>query len=198
MLAKRQHHVSYSVQSKSIPLPCMLNASQHAHWLAYEDLRKERRGLEGSYLADLDQHPEFASSGPLLYTVISHGCVLSWQKGLLSAPDHLTSMGDLSDSIAAVGSMQVQYAHVSSMTGSHNFSHSCVGPSCVQQSHPTGEALWPEHCEEKWLCPWRHLITLPDVLSCAAMKDLAGNAFHLPLFGQIVLYVLSRTTLMPT
>ena len=108
-LAKTQHHRSFTQRSQ-IPLPCMLSAYQQSHWQEYEKLRKQLRGLDGSYLADLDQHPDYGSAGPILFTIVSHGRWLSWQKGLLSSADYLSSMGDLLGQSKHVSICQANHA----------------------------------------------------------------------------------------
>ena len=92
----RQQRCHVPTSNGNIPLTSMLNACQTAHWRDYETLRSQRRGLDGSFIADLDQGPAFNSSGPMVPTLVSHGCIVSWQKGLMSSPDHLSVQGESS------------------------------------------------------------------------------------------------------
>ena len=76
-----------------VPLHAVLNASQHTNWYPYEQARRQKRGLDGSFIADLEQRPAFGTCRPLLPTLVSHGCWLSWQHGLLTSPEFLSAMG---------------------------------------------------------------------------------------------------------
>lgn len=45
----------------------------------YEDLKQDRCGLDGSFLADIDHHPDTAATcGPYWPCQLTHGTVMSW------------------------------------------------------------------------------------------------------------------------
>jgi len=53
-----------------------------------------RRGLNGSFLADLNQTPPYGSCGLVVPCSTPGSIALPWHKGLLSSLDHLTVTGE--------------------------------------------------------------------------------------------------------
>ena len=55
----------------------------------------------------------------------------------------------------------------------------------------TGEAVWEEDSDPAFACRFRDLLPGPNRIGYGTMRSLAGHAFHLLLFGEMLLYVLS-------
>ncbi len=54
------------------------------------------------------------------------------------------------------------------------------------------EAVWAEHCDPDYACKFIDLLVGRQHISYTSMRSLAGHAFHLPLFGQMLMHVLSN------
>ena len=144
-------HPHVNVDASSIPLTDQVTPTTFARYLEYEKLRHTRQGVDGSFLADLDQNPQFGSCGPILPSLPTHNSVFSFSRGrFLLGTEFLAAMGE---------NIYLADARTPSTFLSRAFL---------------------ERTSEKDL------------------NYLAGNAFHMPLMGRFIFFVLGHIHQLPS
>ena len=172
----------------------------------YKALQQSRADIHsGAFLCDLDQNPEYSGCGSYVPSCPTHSSIYSLRKErLMCGQEMLLVMG----AVAAHWNIEFsQHAGLSVIIPTHCFDLPIpfVGLEC-NASWPSagillaGENLLHEGSPDEPSTSRMPRSRVADAVSSLSQKDmkhLAGNSFHLALFGTWAMYVLARVQKHP-